>query len=75
MALASAGRLSSRLPLSTSTCSSTSSQLPPLSHVVDRRALRFEAKAGFALALGADAQIGDEFAAMLDHDAFLSESM
>ena len=67
-ALASAGRLSSRLPLSTSTCSSTSVQSPPFSHVVDRGALRLEAKAAFALPLGGNAQVGDEFAVMLGHD-------
>ena len=35
---------------------------------LDRGALRFEAKADFALALGRDAKVGDEFAVMFDHD-------
>ena len=42
---------------------------------LDRRALRFQPEAGFALALGADAQVGNEFAVMPDHGCLFFEIM
>jgi hypothetical protein len=40
--------------------------IPAVEEVVNRLALRFETKPGFALPLGRDAEIRDEFA--LSHD-------
>jgi hypothetical protein len=54
------------LPLSISTCSSTSFQ-PAVEKGRNSGALRFKAEAACALPLGADAEISNEFAVMFDH--------